>query len=349
MQRLTRILFDLVSSTKGLSWTGLANRISERRKIKFQRQNFYRLRAGELGDENVDYIVEYLEAEHDPGIRDRLHPSTIFDELAKPARDYYFHIPEPNDIDEWNEQILDEFSGVYFCAPAGVPYTYWPARRLRKQIGEHTKVQNREPQRTGLALTLFATRTILVLRATPHGYFHAAEIPLSALVPTNLKLPSRRVFYEGIAVISANTIQVKLRDCLSRVPRTHAIAILGKSEEIENQPFGLSLFTAGKEKEIESSWRAMEDDDIRALKREHEIAIASEYYLIGKAMHSASPLLTLSSGVSNIAADALVYFPKPSDFLENLETHFFLGDLIDVDTIQKIVENSLPIGFLHGG
>jgi len=336
----------LIQTTKGLSWTGLAHRITEAREIRFQRQNFYRLRDGTLSSEVMEYIVEYLEAHIDPNIRGRLHPNAIFDEMAISARDYYFHMPDQNDMDDWSEQLLEEFEGVYFCGIAGNIETYLPSRRLLRLIQKQQSIRGKEPQQTGMAVTLFTSRTILVLRRTPHGYFHAAEIPLSSLVPTKLKTPCQRVFYEGIAVISANTIQVKLRDCLTRIPRTHSIAILAKPDTFLKKPHGLSLYTGKQSKEVEKIWQDMDADDIAALKKEHALAIESDYYMQGKALHSQSPLPVMDTKIRNIVSNDIAYFPKPRDFLMHLGDHFFLGDLADVDTIRKIVESPLIIGTL---
>lgn len=345
-QRLMRILTDMVEGDQLLSWSALAADITVFRGVEFSRENLRRLRKCTLGPANVEIIIQYLEQKHDPNIRERLRPEAIFDEMAQSARDYYFHMPEQNDMDDWNDQLLEEFEGVYFCGLAGNTETYLPSKRLLRLIQKQQNIRGKEPQQTGMAVTLFTSRTILVLRRTSHGYFHAAEIPLSSLVPTKLKTPCQRVFYEGIAVISANTIQVKLRDCLTRIPRTHSIAILSKPDAFLKKPHGLSIYTGRLSKEVEQIWRDMNADDIADLKQEHDLAIASDNYMQGKALHSQSPLPVMDTKISNIVSNDIAYFPKPRDFLKYLDDHFFLGDITDVDTIRKIVESPLIIGTL---
>jgi len=90
----------------------------------------------------------------------------------------------------------------------------------------------------------------------------------------------------------------------------------------------------------------MEADDVAALKKEHALAIESDYYMQGKALHSQSPLPVMETKISNIVSNDMAYFPKPHDFLKHLNDHFFLSELIDVDTIRKIVESPLIIGTL---
>lgn len=341
-----RILTDMVEDDQLLSWSALAADISVFRGIEFSRENLRRLRKGALGPANVEIIIHYLEENHDPNIRERLRPEAIFGEMAQSARDYYFHIPENNDLEEWNDQLLTEFEGVYFCGIADNTETYLPAQRILRLVQKQQGIRGKEPQQTGMAATLFTSRTILVLQRTSHGYFHAAEIPLSSLVPAQLKTPCQRVFYEGVAVISANTIQIKLRDCLTRIPRTHSIAVLAKPDAFSKKPHGLSLNTGRRSKEVEAIWNDMDANDIAALKKEHELAIESDYYMQGKALHSQSPLPVMDTKISNIVSNDMAYFPKPRDFLKHLKDHFFLSDLMDVDTIRKIVESPLIIGTL---
>ncbi len=345
-QRLTRILTDMIAKDMALTWSGLAADVSVWRGIEFSRENFRRLRKGTLGPSNVEIIIRYLEHKHDPNIRERLKPDAIFDELAQPARDYYFHIPDDNNIDEWNEQILQEFGGVYFCCLAGEAHSYMPASHLRKLIHERSKIHKNAPLRSGLASTLFTSRTMLFLRRTDLGFFYAAEIPLAALISPQIITAAQRVFYEGVGVISANTIQIKLRDCLTRIPRTHAITILNKTEQMGRQPHGLSLFTAGRGEKVAEIWGNLDDDEIAELQYEHQIALASEQFLVGKALHSETPLPVAGTKISAIHSVDLIYLPKSADFLSEPERHFFLGDVSDVDTIQKIMENPLVIGTL---
>lgn len=101
-QRLFRILLDLQQQEKNLNWSAMAEAIHEWRGILFQRNNFYRLKKGILQDANIEIIVSWIEAVYDSAIRDRLKPDAIFDEVGKAARDYYFHIPASNVMEEWD-------------------------------------------------------------------------------------------------------------------------------------------------------------------------------------------------------------------------------------------------------
>ncbi len=345
-QRLFRLLTDLVHDTRSLSWSRLADRITEWRNVKFQRMSFYRLRDGNLDGNNVEIIVAYMEAHHDADIRARLEPSSIINEMALAARDYFFHIPEPNDIEDWNEQILEEFSGVYFCVHANMVESYLPSSYLRKRMEKESLTSNAGIARSGTAGTLFITRSVLVLQPTHLGYFYAAELPLSAFLPSRMKTTCHREYYEGVAVVSGNTIQVKLRDCLTRIPRTHAIAIVEKYDNAKTNPHGLSFQLMDKRKEVTQAWSKLSKEDIAALKTEHERAIKSEYFLHGPLSYTPTPLSSLSTKVGKIIASDMAYFPKPSEFLENLNDHFALGEFLNEDSLRKIVENPLVIGTL---
>ena len=346
-QRLFRVLTDLVSTTQKLSWSALADRITEWRGVKFQRQSFYRLRDGSLDDANIEIIVTYFEAQHDNTIRERLHPDAIFDELARPARDYYFHIPDANDIDEWNEQILNEFSGVYFCVPSNDENCFMPTSYVRKWLHEETK-HNKEGQLDkGKLNTWIMRRMVLILQSTPYGYFYCAELPLSALATSEFQSSCQRVYYEGVGIISSNTIQVKLRDCLTRVAKTHSIVIGRKYPRSEQMPLGLRFHVNHQQKKVISKWEELSDDDIEALKQEQNLSIDSEFFLQGPVTMSTLPLPERRDHVMMTYANEYVYFKKPANFLANLDLHFVLSELSDTFSIKKILENPLVIGTLH--
>lgn len=346
-QRLFRVLIDLVHTTPKLSWSGLADHITEWRKVKFQRQSFYRLRDGTLDDANIEIIIGYVEAQHDGAIRDRLHPDAIFDELAKPARDYYFHIPEANDIDEWNEQILDEFSGVYFCVPASDENCFMPTSYIRRWLQEETRHNKAGQLDMGKLNTFIQRRMILILQKTPYGYFYAAELPLSALASSSFQSSCQRVLYEGIGVISSNTIQVKLRDCLTRVAKTHSIVIGRKYQRSEQMPHGLSFHVYHNQKDVVSRWQTLSEGDVEDLKLEQHLSIASEFFLQGPVSEATTPLPNRRDHIMMTIANDYVYFRKPPDFLANLDLHFVLSELSDEFTIRKILENPLVIGTMY--
>lgn len=345
-QRLMRILMDMVAGDQLLSWSSLAADITVFRGVEFSRENLRRLRKGTLGPANVEIIIKYIEEKHDPNIRERLRPDAIFDEMAQSARDYYFHIPERNDLEEWNEQILDRFSGVYFCLKPAEVNSYLPARHLKSKIHDEIRKSSSAGGQSMLLNKLVHSRSILILQKTGFGYFYASELPLSSLLPSGLRTICQRVYYEGIAVISANTIQVQLRDCLTRVPRTHSITVNEKDQRAYENPNGLAFQILNGREKVQENWAALSADEVSDLHREFNLAIASDYYLQGPATHSIVPLPSAETKVVMTVSDTLAYLEKPSNFLEELADHFFLDDVTDVDTIRKIVENPLVIGTL---
>jgi hypothetical protein len=323
----------------------LAADISIWNEAEFSRENLRRLRHGGLGPQNVEIIIRFLEENHDPNIRERLRPEAIFDELAQPARDYYFHIPEANDIDDWSNQILDEFSGVYFCAPAAEVNSFMPTSYVRKWLA-NTQDDTKPAIQEGKLNPFIQRRSILILRKTAFGYFYAAELPLSALATPDLKSTCQRVFYEGIGIISANTIQIKLRDCLSRVAKTHAIVVGKKFARSYELPHDLNFHVFHNQAEVIAKWGELSHEDIGALKQEQRLTIASEYFLQGTVAEPTSPIANRKHYVSMVVPGESVYFKKPDDFLEHLGEHFALDQLADTATLRKIFENPLVVGTL---
>lgn len=350
-QRLMRILTDMVAGDQLLSWSALAQDITVFRGVEFNRENLRRLRNGTLGPANVEIIIKYLEEKHDPHIRERLRPDAIFDEMARSARDYYLHVPIPNDVDDWNEQLLEGFSGVYFCSQKLSKESYLPSGLLRQRIEKqkfHTQRQGTTTVQAGTPLleNLVAHRSILFLQASQNGYFYAAELPLSCLLPNTVRTPCQRAYYEGVGIISANTIQVQLRDCLTRIPRTHSITISKKSASTYENPKGLALQVLKRADQIFEEWNQLTDEDLDSFRREFDLAMTSDFYLDGQATIPVLPLSKASTKVERILSQSLLYFEKPLDFMNDLDTHFFFSHVTGVDEIQKVVENPLIIGTL---
>jgi len=343
-QRLTRILTDMVRDDMSLNWSNLAAMISEYRGVEFNRENFRRLRKGRLSDGNLEIIISYIEDKHDPDIREKLKPESIFDDLARPARDYYFHIPEENNLDEWNEQILEEFEGIYFCGPAGQELTFMPSSYIRRWMREETGDNKDGGISQGKLNVFFKARSILILRATEYSYFYAAELPLSALMNPVEPAMCPRVYYEGIGIVSSNTIQIKLRCCLTRIPKTHTIAISEKTNYHRSRPHGLSLHILKNPDEIGKMWEKLSDEDVAFLKEEQALSIGSDFYLDGVAADPSAPLPSEKSYISMFLNNRNAYMRKPSDFLHNIDKHFFLSEVTDVENIRKIVETPLTIG-----
>ena len=223
-QRLHRIFSDLAKDKKNLNWSSMAQAVSDFHGTHFQRNNFYRLSDGKLQDQNTDIIVKWLEAKYFPDIRERLKPAAIFDEAGVTDRDYYFHISENNFLDEHDQNLLQEYAGIYLCAPAWDRSSYLPLTFLREWYNDYKAMPHIERKGRSLDVKQYISeRSLLVLQRTPKYYFYAAEIPLSAMFPNAFETGCIKMAYEGVAVMSSNSINVKLRECLSRVPKNHQI------------------------------------------------------------------------------------------------------------------------------
>lgn len=326
----------------------MAMAISDWREIPFQRNNFYRLLKGTLRDGPINIIVDWLEAFHVPDIREKLKPDSIFREVGKSARDYYFHLPDGNLLDEWDEQILEEFDGIYWCAPAEDKNSYTPLPLLRKWFADRKSCPELAEKGRSLDIKQYISeRSILILQHTLGSYFYAAEFPLSLLFPRHFVHLDLRMVYEGIGVVSANSIHVMLRECLSRVPKSHSIVISEKTETLRQAPFALSLFVGGGfRSDVVREWQNLTEADREHLRREYESSIDADHWLSGPAQISVSPLPQLRNRVSMSFARECVYHRKPRDFLRNKELHLIRHDLNISNEIEKILANPLTVGEL---
>lgn len=152
--------------------------------------------------------------------------------------------------------------------------------------------------------------------------------------------------YEGVGIISSNSIHVQLRECLSRVPKTHSILISAKNVNQANNPFGLSLYLPPGTEGVKKEWEGLAKADIEHLKREYTLSIAADTYLSGPVQISVSPVPYLKNHVSMNMSRSCIYHRKPADFLRNKALHFIRPDLENADEIDKIVDNPLSIGEL---
>jgi len=346
-QRLFRILLDLQIEKQDMNWSSMADQIYMWRGVKFQRNNFYRLKKGTLQDDNVEIIVTWIEESYDPTIRERLLPQAIFDEVGKSSRDYYFHIPAENVLDDWDEQILDEFAGVYLCAPAGDKNTFIPLPILRNWFENRKNFLHFEQKGRSLDIKQYIQeRTILILQKTSGSYFYAAEFPTSLLFPRTFETLDVRMVYEGVGIVSSNSIQVQLRECLARVPKTHSILINTKNKNQENNPFGLSLHLPPGTEGVRNDWKYLTDQAHKRLIQEYQHSIDADYYLTGPAQITVSPLPSLNSKVTMNFSRDYVYHRKPADFLRNKALHFIRPELENTAEIEKIIANPLSIGEL---
>ncbi len=346
-QRLFRILSDLIASKKDLNWSTMADAISEWNGPDFQRNNFYRLRDGKLSDPVTEIIVRWLEQSFEPDIRQRLSVQSIFGEMGLSARDYYFHVSPDNLLEELDEQILEQYAGVYLCAPAYDKSSFLPLSFLREWYRDYKAMPHIEQKGRTLDIKQYiAERSILVLQRTSGYFFYAAEIPMSALFPKAFETGCIKMTYEGVGVVSSNSIQIKLRECLSRVPKTHAILINKKTATHKNNPFGLSFYLPPGTEGVRQEWQQLPESDIEALKKEYALSLEAEYYLSGPVQVWVSPVPYLKNLVGMVFGREHVYHRKPADFLRDPELHFIRPDVANTEQFQKVIDNPLSIGEL---
>ena len=313
----------------------------------FQRNNFYRLKKGTLQDDNIEIIVKWMEETHDNNIRARLLPDAIFEEVGKTVRDYYFHIPASNDIDEWNEQILEQFSGIYWCAPSWDMNNFVPLPVLRKWFEDHRSYpQLGLEKRTLNVQNYIATRSILILRNTGNSYFHAAEFPLSVLFPRTFKVGCVKLSYEGVGYVSANSIHVHLRECLSRVPKSHAFTIKETPKDGPWKPAVLPLHIPSDSRDIRKEWERLPQSDMDHLAKQYALSIEEDYHFEGSAQITGSPVPILKNRVGLTTSSPQIYHRKPRDFIHNRDAHLLYPELDITEQIEKILDNPLVIGEL---
>jgi len=345
-QRLYRILEDLTKDKKSLNMSSMAQAVSDFHGTHFQRNNFYRLRDSKLQDQNIEIIVKWIEANYFPDIRDRLEPSAIFDEAGVADRDYYFHISEDNFLDDLDENLLNEYSGVYLCAPAWDKSSYLPLTFLRQWYDDHKAMTHIEKKGRSLDIKQYISeRSLLILQRTPKYFFHAAEIPLSALFPEEFETGCIKMAYEGVAVMSSNSINVKLRECLSRVPKNHHI-LIRKKGAVHNNAQGVSLHVPPDAYDVRKEWAALSDNDLSHLKEEYSHSLQSDYYMGGPTQISVSPVPYLKNKVDMVFPRDHIFHRKPKDFLTNKEYHLIKPELENAEAIQNILDNPLIISEL---
>lgn len=346
-ERIVRVLTDLVQASNGLTWSGIATAISNWRGVIYHREYLGRLRNGKLSDPLVEIVVSWIEAHHDRNIREKLTSHRIFAEMGISSRDYYFHLPQLNNLEEWDEQLLDGFSGVFLCAPASDSNTYLPTSVLREFYDDKSRFAFSDSGRRTLDIKDYIReRSLLILRNTGRGYFYAAEIPISLLFPRDFVTLDIRMVYEGIAVASSNSIHVQLRECLSRVPKTHSILISPKNRNQLDNPRDISLFLPPGKGKIREDWKMLGVSDLDCLREEFRMAIEADHYLSGSAQISVSPVPYLKNKVEIVYPVNNVYYQKPPDFLRNKSIHFILPHLNNDIEIEKLIKNPLSIGEL---
>lgn len=352
LQRIIQKLNDLTRSRPRLSLSAIAEAISEwKNGMAFHREYLTRLRKFELSDPHVNAIVEWIVAHHDPKFRETLTPEAIFWQVGESSRDFYFHFSQLDPFEAWEEEILQAFSGVYLCAPQRDRNSYLPAPIVREFFERVAKNETSQPERVRRSLDIkqfIAERSILILRHTPAGYYHAAEFPLSLLFPPEFETLDVTMVHEGIGIASGNSIRVFLRECLSRVGKAHSILITPKGPNEAANPHGLSIYTAGEvRKEVREEWAAMDAEYLAHIRGEFAGAIDMDYHLDGTAQIEVSPVPDLKNRIVTTFSRDYIYHRKPDDFLRNPALHFIRPDIIRPEQIERAVSNPLVIGSLR--
>lgn len=347
-QRITQKLNELVKSHPNLSFTGIADAIAAWKNMEFHREYLVRLRNHRLGDPHVNMVVEWIVAHHDPKFREKLSPDAIFWEVGESSRDFYFHLAKLDQYETWEEEILQAFSGVYICAPQRDRNSYLPMSMVRDFFARTAEFEPQQKMRRSVDIKQYtAERSILILRHTPAGYYHAAEFPLSLLFPPDFITLDVKMVHEGVGIASGNSIRVFLRECLSRVGKSHSILITPKGQNEDENPHGLSIYTAGEVRiETRKDWAEMEARSLLHMRREFADTIELDYHLTGTAQIEVSPLPDVKNRIETTFSRDYIYHPKPKEFLRDPELHFIRPDIIRAEEIERVVSNPLAVGSL---
>jgi hypothetical protein len=167
---------------------------------------------------------------------------------------------------------------------------------------------------------------------------------MALLAPRSFETLDIRMVYEGVGIVSSNSIHVFLRECLARVPKTHSILISRKTQNQTGNPFGLSLFLPPGAQGVREEWAKLPSGEREHLKKEYGTSINADHYLSGSAQIAVSPVAYLKNRVEMNFPREYVYHRKPADFLRERDAHFIRPDL-DLDPqIEKILANPLTIG-----
>jgi len=348
LQRIIQKINDLCRAHPRLSLSAIADSISDWKNMSFYREYFTRLRQYKLSDPHVNTVVEWIVAHHDPKFREKLSPDAIFWEVGESSRDFYFHLANLDRYETWEEEILQAFSGVYVCAPQRDRNSYLPISMVRDLFERPAEFTPEQKTKRSVDIKQYiAERSILILRHTPAGYYHAAEFPLSLLFPHDFITLDVKMVHEGIGIASGNSIRVFLRECLSRVGKSHSILITPKGRNEADNPRGLSIHTAGEVRiETRKDWAEMEADNLAHMRREFADTIDLDYHLTGTAQIEVSPVANIQNRIETTFSRDYVYQPKPGDFLRDPELHFIRPDIARIDDFERIIANPLAVGSL---
>jgi len=346
-QRLYRILEDFRDTRRGFNFSTLAMHISGHSNRSFDRRYFSRLKAGTLRDDITELIVKWYEANQDSSIREKLKPQAIFDEVGKSSHQYFFHPNDTGTGNDWDENVLEEYAGVYFCAPAWDKNSYLPLPFLRRWYKNRKSLPEFDTKHRSLDIKQYIQeRTVLILQSSGKKYFYAAEFPLSILFPNHIETLDIKMLYEGIGTMSSNSIHVKLRECLSRVPKNHSIVIKPKAAPQHNAPYGFNYYLSPEVYSVRQDWEKLSEFDRAHLKKEQKHFFDDKYYLNGPVQICESPIPLLKNQVEMNFSRDYIYFRKSADFLQHLDAHFIKPDIDIQAEIKKIIDNPLSIGEL---
>jgi hypothetical protein len=338
---------DLIEDNPGYTWSYIADDITRLGIATFHREYFSRLRNHTLSDPLVDAVVRWIELKHDKRFREKLTPASIFAELGVNSRDYYFHLPWANTLEEWDEQLLDEFAGVYICAPAEDAHSYLPAPRVRATFANWKNIVREDRQKRSPNLeTYLRNRSILILKRTPTAYFHAAEFPLSMILPPSFPTNDIKTVFEGVAVASANSIHIFMRECLSRVPKIHSLLLAPKDDKEHVAELGISMHVWPGMEFVRKEWETLSDIQLAHFRREFAKEFEAPTYITGSAQVHVSPIPYTHNWVQMSFAQTLLYQRKPRDFLRQAGTHLIEPSVADPAAIERLIENPLAIGEL---
>ncbi len=347
-QRIIQKLGDLIALHPHLSFSQIAEQITAWKGRTFYREYFGRLRNYSLNDADVDVVVEWIVTHHDPLFRSKLSPDAIFGEVGGSSRDFFFHYPRIEKYETWEEEVLKAFAGIYICAPAEDRNSFLPMPALRRYFANYEAAPPEEQTKRARDIKQYVwDRSILILRDTPMGYYHAAEFPISLLFPPDFVTLDIRMVHEGIGIASGNSIRVILRECLSRVGKSHSILIHPKGRIEAENPHSLSINIAGYvRKEVRTDWINLSPDDLEHLRKEFSETIALDHHLAGTAQIEISPLANVLNRIEGTFSRDCVYHRKPADFLRHPDLHFIRPDLENSLQVERLVANPLAIGTL---
>jgi hypothetical protein len=348
VQRVVQKIDALVRSHKHLSLGGIAAAISEKRNIEFHREYMTRLRKYELTDPLTDLVIDWIVDNHDPKFRDKLSPDSIFTQVGESSFDFYFHLAQMEDYDSWEEEVLKTFEGVYLCAPAQDRHSYLPMTMVREFFENSAAYEKQDRLKRSPDIKQYiAERSIVILRATRMGYYHAAEFPLSLLFPPDFVTLDVRQVYEGIGIASGNSIHLFLRECLSRTGKLHSILITANGMNEAANPHDIPLFTVGEVRHfVRQEWQGMTARDLAHMKQEFAQAFNLGFHLEGQAQVNLSPVPDVKNRVVMIYPRENVFHRKPADFLRHPDLHLILPDLKNAAEIERVIQNPLAVGSL---